>query len=239
MNPDQRNAIFLSDLHHFARRSQTERYDNELREKIVDSDALILGGDIFDFRWSTVGDFPATTERAIQWLGDISQINPRCKIHYLLGNHDCHSQFLERLQQEQKRLNLSVHPLSLRLGDKFFIHGDIADRRTNHARFLKLREHWSRDYVQKPLWRHWTYDLAVILRLHKLVAKTIHRKAAVVDRMQYYLKDTENHFESGIREVYFGHTHHFIDGEEYDGIRYFNPGAPMAGLEFKIFHLKV
>ena len=51
---DAIRGMAVSDLHLFAYRSAGEEYFNSLRPQLNATDILVLNGDIFDFRWSTL-----------------------------------------------------------------------------------------------------------------------------------------------------------------------------------------
>ena len=236
-----KRGVFVSDLHKFARRSQTDRFESQIRERVKDADVLVLGGDIFDFRWSTIGDFDLSIQAAVEWIEEIGSINPECKLHYVLGNHDCNLRFVDALKENRPARfpRLEIHPFSLRLGGTYFTHGDVTDRVTSHQQFIRFRKYWQEDEQQKPPYRHTTYDVAVKLRLHKLLAKTMHRHRAVINRLTSYMSETGHDFESGVRQVFFGHTHHAMTGFEFAGMSFFNCGAPLAGLDFAILDFEV
>ncbi|MBX3438851.1 MAG: hypothetical protein KF861_15270, partial [Planctomycetaceae bacterium] len=61
-------ACFVSDLHLFANRSRADRYLEAIERAADAADLCILGGDIFDFRWSTLPSTEATVESAVAWL---------------------------------------------------------------------------------------------------------------------------------------------------------------------------
>ena len=90
-------VAFVSDLHLFTRRSKAPRYLEAMRSAAARSKTFVLGGDIFDFRWSTLGTTSATVEAAVQWLEQFAADHPDCHFHYLLGNHNYHRRFLQRL----------------------------------------------------------------------------------------------------------------------------------------------
>jgi UDP-2,3-diacylglucosamine hydrolase len=87
----------LSDLHLFARRLVGQDCINSLRAELAAAGVLVLNGDIFDFRWSSVRNFEASVAAALDWLRDLPNDFPRCQIHYVLGIHDRLTRFRERL----------------------------------------------------------------------------------------------------------------------------------------------
>ena len=95
-------GLAVSDLHLFARRSAGEEYLHSLRSQLASTDVLVLNGDIFDFRWSTLPSVEATAARALEWLEALHAAYPSCTIHYVLGNHDCPTFFRARLDRLQR-----------------------------------------------------------------------------------------------------------------------------------------
>jgi UDP-2,3-diacylglucosamine hydrolase len=101
------------------------------------------------------------------------------------------------------------------------------------ARLKKRREHWSHDESRSQV-RHVLYDLAVTARLHRLAGKVAHPRRRVVHRILGYLNRIEHGPDTGVEHVYFGHTHDSLENFHYHGLTFHNPGAPMAGLNFRI-----
>jgi UDP-2,3-diacylglucosamine hydrolase len=231
----QSRTFFISDLHQFSRRSQAGRYLPALHAAAARASAFVLGGDIFDFRWSTFSTAEETARHAVRWLDDLVGSHPRCEFHFVQGNHDCNRRFISALETySSSRPNLKLHPYYLRLGKSVFLHGDVADHpQMCQARLSKRREHWSRDETRSQV-RHVLYDLAVSARLHRLAGKVAHPRRRVVHRILGYLDRIQHGPEAGVEHVYFGHTHDALDHYRYRGVTFHNPGAPIAGLSFRI-----
>ena len=131
---------FVSDLHMFARRSDAPRYAEAIRAAARRSSVMVLGGDIFDFSWSTRPRGDATVEAAYHWLQRLAAEHPRCRFHYLLGNHDYCQPFIDCLEEHSAAIpNFAWHHFYLRLGQNVFLHGDVAEKQmTTHARLPGL-----------------------------------------------------------------------------------------------------
>ena len=229
-----RNGYFLSDLHMFTRRSQAEQHSEVIRAIAGNADAFVLGGDIFDFRWTTLGTIKDTVDAAIGWLDSLVRPHPECDFHFVLGNHDSHEHFIDRLSQQAEAVeNLSWHPYYLRLGSSLFLHGDVVDRKMGQEKLSEKRSRWSQR-GRRPAAAHWLYDLAVEARLHKMTSSLLYRKMVVAKRLLAYLDNIGHGPDNGLEHVFFGHTHSAMSNYEYGGLRFHNGGAPIKGLEFRI-----
>lgn len=117
-------AFFLSDLHLFAKRSNAEAIRPALLRAAEEGQHIVLGGDIFDFRWSHWQDPATTLRQSIRWLEELITRCDSCQIHYLLGNHDASQAFVEELENlSQVHANLEWHPHWMRLQDCVFLQG--------------------------------------------------------------------------------------------------------------------
>jgi UDP-2,3-diacylglucosamine hydrolase len=222
-----------------SRRSQAPAHVTAIHEAASRADTFVLGGDIFDFRWSTLPTADATVRHAMRWLDELVAGHPRCQFHFVQGNHDCNRRFTASLTAyTATRGNLAIHPFVLRLGKSVYLHGDAADHPAMcPMRLTHRREHWSRDESRSQV-RHVLYDLAVTARLHRLAGKVAHPRRRVVHRILGYLNRIHHGPESGVEHVYFGHTHDALENYRYRGITFHNPGAPMPGLDFRIVEVK-
>lgn len=229
-----RRCVFVSDLHHFSRRAEQRRYEEAIRRSMKDADVLVLGGDIFDFKWSTLASHKATIDAAGRWVRDLTDFNPNCQVHYILGNHDFDEQLMDQLELiSNDQQNFDWHPYHVQLGNSLFLHGDVADRAIDHDQLVLKRQAW-KSHRRPHALRHNLYDFAMNLRLHRIPAFVVHPHRQVAKRLVYYLdRHPELQLET-ISRVYFGHTHVAIDGYQYQGIHFFNGGAPMKGLQFRL-----
>ncbi len=226
---------FVSDLHLFARRSQADKYMSQMEAAAEEAGFFVLGGDIFDFKWSTLPSFDATVEAAIQWLDRLVERCPRTQFHFLLGNHDSHPRFVERLSEWAKgQPRFEWHHEYLRLGNAIFLHGDVVDRPMTTQQLLAHRQRASHRKRIRSRGMHQLYDLAITARLHVMAAWAVHRKDRVADRILYYLNSIGEGPESGVSQVFFGHTHVPLRAYQYGGLTFQNGGAPMRGIPFAI-----
>jgi UDP-2,3-diacylglucosamine pyrophosphatase LpxH len=230
-----RQTYFVSDLHLLSRRSHGARHVPAIQAAASRADTFILGGDIFDFRWSTLPTADERVRHALRWIDDLVASHPKCDFHFVQGNHDCNRRFVSALETySATRPNLTLHPYVLRQGNNVFLHGDAADHPAMcFDRLKKRREHWSQDESRSQV-RHVLYDLAVTARLHRLAGKVAHPRRRVVHRILGYLSRIQHGPETGVEHVYFGHTHDALHNFRYRGVTFHNPGAPMPGLAFRI-----
>ncbi|WP_417849923.1 metallophosphoesterase [Thalassoglobus sp.] len=229
---------FVADLHMFARRSSAERYQDQIIKTARESELCILGGDIFDFRWSKYLTEDETAHAAVEWLREFDYQTNHCQVHFLLGNHDDHPELLERLpflEQEMKTFEWSRY--YYRLGDSLFLHGDVADK-TMSAACLKLQReqfaHGSRTELHNRL-----YDVAIKAQLHRLAPPAVYPCKRVAKRILKYMENIGHGRETGIKHVYFGHTHRPMDHYLYQGIHFHNGGAPIGDAPFRILQRTV
>ena len=228
------STYFVSDLHMFCNRSQEERYLAQIEGKASRAGAFVLGGDIFDFRWSRMSTHEETAVRAARWLGKLVADCPNCRFYYVMGNHDYHQALMDRFDNlAAKHENFSWEPFYLRLGCSVFLHGDAADRLATGEELARARSLWlhkrKRGRVANQL-----YDLAVKRRLHMPVVHLARTKKRTAKRILAYLRDVGQSPSDGVKNVYFGHTHLAINNFSFGGVKFHNGGAPIEGLRFNI-----
>ena len=97
-NAQEIRVLVVSDLHLFARRSDGLNQIGSLRERLLETDVLVLNGDIFDFRWSTHSEHAHSIREAIQWLREFSHSIPNCLVlcWLLLWLNTCSNQHQQR-----------------------------------------------------------------------------------------------------------------------------------------------
>lgn len=230
-------CYFVSDLHLFANRSNAHRYLEEIVRTASRAETFILGGDIFDFRWSRLPTRRAV-QRAMEWLAELTASCPQCRFHLVLGNHDYHQVFIDRLAMAETGMaNLAWHRYYVRLGTSVFLHGDVADKEMNAQTLAEAREEWLDSRRRGPFLSA-LYDVVVLTRLHKPMPHLIFSKRIVVRRILKYLESIGQGPGSGVRDVYFGHTHRSLTNHYYRGLRFHNGGAPIKGVRFRILEAR-
>ncbi len=232
-------AHFISDLHLLANRSTGPMVQRAIDEAISQSHTFILGGDIFDFRWSSYRSHERSIEQSIRYLKNLLAINPECQFHYILGNHDALPGFTQRLEQlAGSNPKLQWHPHLLRIGSSVFLHGDIIDSKipleADFHELLDARRLRSEERaLPHPLY-HSLYDAAVQTRIHRAVAHFANSNRKVMTQVTDYLSWAKQDRAAGVEQVYFGHTHRPVDRLRYSGLEFHNPGAAIKGLPFRI-----
>ena len=233
-------CCFVSDLHLFARRSDAGRYQHAIAARASKASIFVLGGDIFDFRWARMPGATDAVEEAIRWLREIALRCPRCHFHLVLGNHDYHQPFIERLVDLEAVLpNFSWHPFYVRLGSSIFLHGDVANRKMTARKLARSRNRWLRKKLVRASIRHTLYDVLVLSRIHKVLPRVVHPRRAVARRILAYLDDIGHGPTNGVRSVYFGHTHSAMHDYHYRGVAFHNGGAPIKGMKFRILEAEL
>ncbi len=205
-----------------------------LHERIRESSLVVLGGDLFDFKWSIHGSAEATAEAATRWLRALMSAHPAHSFVLLLGNHDDHPALRERLVLlSEEAPQLRVETYLFRVANTVFLHGDSANPRCTEEKLIRSR---SRTAHHRPRGRamNLLYGGAIRLRLHRAGASLIFPKRLVARRLLGYLGEVGQGPESGTDEVYFGHTHRALADYVYRGVRFHNCGAPMRGLKFQV-----
>ena len=227
-----RRGIVLSDLHLFARRSHgIARFEN-IRELLSKADLLVLNGDIFDFRWSTIGAQDKTLSAALDWLRTLSGNLPRCQIHFIIGNHDCTTSFKAGLSELNQALpRFQWHEHLLQLGPLLFVHGDCAHRRMDSDDLLRFRKNWERDWRWNPAMAL-AYECVDRLGITKRVHQFHFPRQKTIERLTFYLDSCRPGWRETTRDCYFGHTHLPFANHEHDGIRFHNTGSAIHNLDF-------
>jgi len=232
-SPQPRRGLVVSDLHLFARRSRGEACFQSLRADLASVDLLVLNGDIFDFRWSTLRNHDATVDAAASWLRKLAADFPRCEVHYVLGNHDCLTLFRERLSLLCSRHpRLHWHEHHLRLAAALFLHGDCAVRRMDLPALRAYRRAWEHDRQRGSL-AATAYFVADRAGLTRLAHDWRFPRERTVARIARYLDHAQAGWRTQIRDAYFGHTHLAFSGQQQEGVTFHNTGSAIRGQEFK------
>lgn len=231
-------VAFASDLHLFARRSTALHHFDLMVEAARASDEFVLGGDIFDFRWSHYPSEEATADAAILWLEQFLEETGNCQVHYVFGNHDDHPLLHERLPDLQQRSGrFAWNRFYYRKGNTLFLHGDVADRPTT-PEILEEQRNRAKHSPRSPF-HHTAYDLAVKAQLHRIAPPAIYPKKRVAQRILSYLDQIGEGPSTGVQHVCFGHTHRPVDHFQLHGVTFHNCGAPIGSGAFRVVRRNV
>lgn len=234
-----RAGVFVSDLHLFSSRSDPSKLPPHATKQRPSDECVVLGGDIFDFKWSQLGGLGSTINIALGWLQELLEKTGDGQIIYLPGNHDCHPEFLKRLEDlSASQARFSMHEHHCQIGDCLFLHGDILDSGIEDGGLSAYRRKFHH-IEPKPAVLHRCYDAAVFARVHKVVPSLLHRPNATCTRLLSAVDALEVLDRSLVRKIFFGHTHVAIDGLVVGATTFHNPGAALKHVRFQASEFKV
>ncbi|MGC4016223.1 MAG: metallophosphoesterase [Luteolibacter sp.] len=227
-----RYGLVLSDLHLFSIRSVGEECLASIRDQLAGARVIVLNGDTFDFRWSTIGTEEHTIAAALDWLRAFVADHPQADVHFILGNHDCLAAFTFRLDSLASGLpRFHWHETVLQLGGNLFVHGDCAHRPMDAAGLDHYRSLWRHDKPRHRLLGH-GYRVADRLGITWLAHRSHFTRAKTLARLTWYLDCTNSSWRGATRDCYFGHTHLPMRDCEWDGVRFHNTGSAIQGSPF-------
>ncbi len=226
-------GIFLSDLHLFSRRSIGQRHWDQYADSIAAAKAIVLGGDMFDFRWSQVGALEETLQAATAWLEKAIQLNPTASWVYLLGNHDSHPRLQTQLSSISDRHPTFVwSPNFSRIGSNVFLHGDVLDGFRYEGGLASYRARFHDEIPRGPL-SNLLYAAVLQTRLHGFVPRLRHTRQQTCRKLLEYLNHCETALLPEVRNIFFGHTHIPMQGYQFDRFNFHNAGSGIQYLKFR------
>ncbi len=223
---------FISDLHLFSNRCNASEHHDLIERSIQQSDLCVWGGDLFDFRWSRLGNESQSVSRAIDWLDQWYSQFPTTDFVFLDGNHDAHLAFsreLTRWSAERPRFQCGLD--CMRVNDTLLLHGDVIEGRGCADAFADYRGRWQDKKVAGRMANH-MYDVAVAARVHRAAAIAAHRRRSTCIRLVHWMHQQPPESTAGIRRIVFGHTHRRINGYRVSGIEFYNGGAAIRHVPF-------
>lgn len=232
-------GLVLSDLHLLSPRSNGEACLASIREKLLSVKVIVLNGDTFDFRWSTLHDEGASVSAALEWIGKFVDDHPHAEIHLVLGNHDCLAAFSTRLSEFAASLpRFQWHVTFLRLGGNLFVHGDCTHRRMDANGLSDYRRPWENDTPRHPMLAH-GYKLADSLGITWLFHRIHFPEKRTITRLVWYLDHAQEGWRERTRNCYFGHTHLPFSYCREGSIHFHNTGSAIGSSSFSplTFHL--
>lgn len=226
-------GLVVSDLHLLAKRSIGESLFNGIRPMLDRCDTLILNGDTFDFRWSTLRNEADSIAAAIHWLDQRLESMEGRNLHFIHGNHDCLHGFRDSLKPlAEKWPNLHLHDDILRLGDRIFLHGDCANRKMDTPELAESRENWAAD---KPrcAFSAMLYKIADVSGLSWSFHRCYFPRNVAVARVAHYLDKALPDWREFASDCYFGHTHIPFHDHCHGHINFHNTGSGIRGMGFQ------
>ncbi len=227
-----RTVTFISDLHLYSDRSNYAEHLSAIDEAIRASELCVWGGDLFDFRWTRLGDEATTIASATAWLRDWLVKYPAKQFVFLNGNHDAHGPLRSAVGKlAQLHDNLISDLDVLRIEDCLLLHGDLIEGSGTRESLAAYRSTWERKPVASPIQSR-VYDAAIAIRLHKAAASAAHRHRGTCRKLwQSVSRELEGEVD-GVRRVVFGHTHRQLRGFRVGDIEFFNGGATVRHVSF-------
>jgi UDP-2,3-diacylglucosamine hydrolase len=231
-----RRGYVTSDLHLFAQRSSAHHYADTLHAAAAAGDFMVLNGDLFDFRWSSYETLNESIEAAAGWLLALARAHKRCRFFFVMGNHDGLAPFADRLDALASHLgNFDWSPTHVQLGERLFLHGDLALGGPLQSPFSRVLESGEAPRGKSA---NAAYAVAVNLRLHigaqyvappKMAARRIYRS---IERHRPNVLDE-------VTDIYFGHVHTPLTDYRYRGMAFHNTGAAIRGLSCEVLPVEL
>ena len=226
------SGCFFADLHLFSPRSVYDCYREGLRTLCKSCDLVVLGGDIFDLRWTSLGSHVRTIEAAQAWIEQFCHDHIHAKIVYLLGNHDSHPDLVQSLLRASSACsNFHWSAEQFRLGDCLFLHGDVLNAGLRADGLTRYRRRFHNEKTQSRM-RHGAYDVAVALRLHKYIPHLRHSPQSTCRQLFNAISMSVPTGVAHPQRVFFGHTHVRLRAFRYGPMEFNNPGAAIKHIPF-------
>jgi UDP-2,3-diacylglucosamine pyrophosphatase LpxH len=226
-------GLVVSDLHLFSRRSEGSKLLTTLKEELDQADLLVLNGDTFDFRWSCLPSEEATITAALEWITQLLNRFQGRPIHYVLGNHDCLTDFTTRLEiLAGDHPALKCHPYRLCLNQHLFLHGDCANRKMDGAALRRFRASWSRDPPRGPIRKALYHAVDATGLSHRFHASYFPTQRTV-RKVAHHLNHVMPAWRNEIEHCYFGHTHQPFSNHSHEGVQFHNTGSGIRGMGFQ------
>lgn len=236
LNPPVCKGVFVSDLHVFSGRSVGESLPKQLPLAFPDASLLVLGGDIFDFKWSPMGE-TGTLDAAKNWLMTLLD-QWQGKVMFLAGNHDCLPKFFDVMGDVASQCDrFTWHDHHVQIGNALFLHGDVLDA-GNHVSMLSDYRYKFHPTTNQTALSRKAYSAIVAMRLHRMAPKLRHRQVQTCQKLYNFLPQLVE-TPKLIRRVYYGHTHVPVAGREFQGVQFYNPGAAIRHIAFKPIQFEV
>lgn len=227
------NGAVISDLHLFARRTDTARIIQTLLDLPPDLEHLVLNGDIVDFRWSTYPSETETIAAGALWLEGLLEQRPKLRVYYVMGNHDCSVPWAEALDALGSE-RFSWSPTHMTLGPNLFLHGDLVtgDKNPFNRELKDSHKHFACSGTLDKL-----YHTLIHTRVHVGVSR-MHGAERYVPKVERALRAHGRDILKDTRDVYFGHTHEPFTDYEYEGLRFHNTGSAVRHIKLQALRFR-
>ncbi len=229
----------VSDLHMFAGRTRAEYVLPHLHGALSECDLLVLNGDIFDLRWTTLSSVPATIKEAVAWLEDLTLQFPHCRIHYVQGNHDCSQSFSAALDTLVTRApGFSWHADCFYLENAAFLHGDCVHRKVSARGLSAYRKPW-KDVRKRGRAANACYRALMRSGIVEAAPRLYFRPERMARRIMSYLDRNDHAAASAVEHVFVGHTHVPFHDFSYGGRRFHNTGCALFRHRFNLIRFEL
>jgi UDP-2,3-diacylglucosamine hydrolase len=231
----EKSGYVISDLHLFTHRTVIDDHLDNLHQAAAEADFFVLNGDVFDFRWTTLGSIEKTTHAAIDELETFAQKYPQCRFFYIMGNHDAFEPFARHLDElAERRDNFFWHPSHLRIGNQLFLHGDL-------ALDDDFPDPFQRELLpaakKKGRSAQMGYRMIVAARVHRFIC-WFHSPQWCARRILRSLREHHPNLAEGLSDVYFGHIHNPFSNFRYDGVTFHNTGSTVRHLRCRMLAVR-
>jgi len=184
-------GCFISDLHLLSTRSVGLKLWQDFRRELLRCNLLVLGGDIFDFRWSHHEEMSHSLAEVSNWLEALLEHYPYLRVAYVLGNHDCllaSQPEFHRFPNTFAQFTWEEHQFGI--GDQLFLHGDILDAGENLAELGLYRQRFIDDRRSRGQLANRLYDAVIATRLHGIPSRILHPPRSLRENCRAFSKGT-------------------------------------------------
>jgi len=226
-------GCFISDLHLLSTRSVGTRLWQDFRGELLRCNLLVLGGDIFDFRWSRHQELSHSLSEVSNWLEALLEHYPHLRVAYVLGNHDCllaSQPEFHRFSNTFAQFTWEEHQFGI--GDQLFLHGDILDAGENLTQLGLYRQRFIDDRRSRGRLANRLYDAVIATRLHRIPSRILHPPRLVARKLSSFLEGNDYSLVKNAKQIYIGHTHLPFQGVSFQQQTFFNAGSGIRHLEF-------
>jgi len=232
-------GLVVSDLHMFTGRTRAEYVLGDIYGALRDCDLLVLNGDIFDFRWTTLSTVSHTIKEAVAWLENLTIQYPGLKVHYIQGNHDCSNRFSAALETLTTRApGFYWHRDCLFLQNAVFLHGDCVHRKVGAKGLEAYRKPW-KNVRKKGRTANACYGMLMKSGIVEAMPKLVFRPERMAKRILSYLNEQGAFPNTEVEHVFVGHTHVPFQDFSYGGKLFHNTGCALFRNRFNLLRFEM